>query len=347
MRDDANNPFGATSKSGAHLHILATVPIDSIAHEELGASFPIVTAENDDHDTLLRLSRDAIGIVSRGAAEIGGAIMDAGADLAIISRSGAGYENVDIDAATVRGIPIVNAPLLGDAVAEATFAMILALTKRLPYWHESLVTGHWDRRIVERTYELRDKTLGIIGLGRIGREVAARGDAFKMRLIAYDPFVAQDAAREANVELVSLDDLLAQSDVITLHAVSTPETDGLINRLNLARVKRGAYFVNFARGALIESLDMLHEALIDGRLAGVGLDVFPEEPPTDLDHPLFAHPNFGGSPHVLASTADSEARCYRSMCKDFLAVLNGEKPEWCVNTEVFDRPNLRRAPISN
>ena len=323
------------------MHILATVPIDEIAHVELGSRFPILTADNDDRDSLLKLSADAIGIVSRGAAPIDAEIMDAGQKILFISRSGAGYENIDVDAATERGIPIVHAPLLGDSVAEATFALILSITKRLSYWHDSLLSGHWDRRIRERTYELRDKTLGIIGLGKIGAEVARRGDAFKMRLVAHDPYVSAARARELNVSLLSLDDLLAESDIVTVHAVSTPETDGLINRANLANVKKGAYFVNFARGALVENLDILHEALLDGRLAGVGLDVFPDEPPTDLNHPLLLHPDFVGSPHVLASTADSEARCYRSMCKDVLAVLRGERPEWCVNADVFDSPSLR------
>ena len=325
------------------MHILATVPIDKIAHAELASVAPILTADNDDHESLLKLSADAMGIVSRGVAVIDAEIMDAGSKIRFISRSGAGFENVDIDAATARGIPVVNAPLLGDAVAEAAFALILSLTKNLSYWHNSLITGNWNRRVSERTFELRDKTLGIVGLGRIGAEVARRGAAFKMRLVAHDPFVPEARARELNVSLLPLDELLAESDIVTIHAVSTAETDNLINRTNLANVKKGAYFLNFARGSLVESLDILHEALVDGRLAGVGLDVFPIEPPTDLDHPLYSHPSFAGSPHVLASTADSEARCYRSMCKDVLAVLRGERPEWCVNAEVFDSPNLRTA----
>ena len=323
------------------MHILATVPVDKIAHARLGSVFPILTAENDDHETLLRLSEEAIGIISRGTAPIDAEIMDAGRRMLFITRTGAGFENIDIDAATERGIPVVHAPLLGDSVAEATFAMILSLTKKLRYWHESLLTGNWDRRIFERTYELRDKTLGIVGLGRIGAEVARRGHGFKMRVTAYDPYLPESRATELNVSLLPLDQLLAESDIITVHAVSTPETDALINRVNIKKVKKGAYFLNFARGALVENLDILHEALLDGRLAGVGLDVFPDEPPTDLDHPLFSHPNFAGSPHVLASTAESEARCYRSMCRDVLAVLRGERPEWCVNPEVFDSPNLR------
>ena len=328
-------------------HILATVPIDPIAHEELGKRHPIVTAENDDHETLLSLVAGAIGLISRGTASIDGEIMDAGPDLRFISRSGAGYENVDVAAATARGIPVVNAPLLGIAVAEATFAMILALTKRLGYWHESLISGNWDRRITERTVELNEKTLGIIGLGRIGREVAERAKAFKMRLVAYDPYVGEASARALGVEMMSVDELLSTADVISLHAVSTPETDGMINRSNLKLVKPGSYLVNLARGAMIADLDILHEALEDGRLAGVALDVFPEEPPLNLEHPLFSHPRFVGSPHVLASTDETEARCYRSMCKDVAAVLRGERPEWCVNPEVFNSPDLRKPQASH
>ncbi|MBI4377640.1 MAG: NAD(P)-binding domain-containing protein [Nitrospinae bacterium] len=323
-------------------HILATVPIDSIAHEELGQLYPIVTAKDDARQTLLSLMPDTICLISRGMAPINGEIMDAGRSLLVITRTGAGYENIDIAAATKRGIPVVYAPLLGDAVAEATFAMILALTKRLFYWHESLITGKWDRRVRERTDDLAGKTIGIIGLGKIGREVAKRGIAFGMNIVASDPYVAQEVAKEVSAELKTVDDLLACSDVVSLHAVSTAETSGLINRSNIFKIKKGAYLVNFARGALIENLDILYDALRDGRLAGVGLDVFPDEPPKDFKHPLFTHPNFIGSPHVLASTAGAEARCYRSMCKDVISVLHGYRPKWCVNPEVFELSNLRR-----
>jgi phosphoglycerate dehydrogenase-like enzyme len=329
--------------STGRYHILATVPIDPIAHELLGRDFPIITAPNDDHQTLVSLVSDSICIISRGIAPIDAEIMDAGLNLCVITRTGAGYENVDIDAATRRGIPVIYAPLLGEAVAEATMAMILALTKRLFYWHESLLTGQWDRRIKERTSDLYGKTIGIIGFGRIGREVAKRAKAFGMRTVAFDPYVPQQTGLELGAELIPLNDLLACSDVITLHAMSTAETAALINRSNLAKVRRGAYLVNFARGALIENLDILYEALAEGRLAGVGLDVFPEEPPRNLTHPLFSHPNFIGSPHVLASTAGAEARCYRSMCKDVAAVLRGQRPEWCVNPQVFESSSLRRS----
>jgi len=324
------------------MHILATTAIDPIFHEKLTSLYPIVTAEKDDRETLCNLMPGTICIISRGLADIDGAIMDAGNELCIIARTGAGYENLDINAATQRGIPVLYAPLLGPAVAEATFALILALTKRLFYWHESLITGQWDRRITERTDELLDKTIGIIGLGRIGREVAKHAGSFGMHILAYDPYVSADSAGEVSAELVDLQDLLSRSDIISVHALATSETAGLINRTNIKKIKRGAYLINFSRGTLIDGLDILYDALQEDRLAGVGLDVFPEEPPSNIDHPLFKHPKFIGSPHVLASTAGTEARCSNSVCSDVRAALRGERPQWCVNPEVFDSPNLRR-----
>ncbi len=336
-----SDPYRQRKREATETKILATAPIDPIICKGLGRLYPVLFAENDHRETLLALMPGTICLISRGLAHIDGEIMDASSDLLVISRTGAGYENVDIEAATKRGIPVVYAPLLGEAVAEATFAMILALTKRLFYWHESLISGQWDRRITERTEELYEKTIGIVGLGRIGREVAKRAKAFGMRIVAHDPYVGKEQASELQVELKSLDDLLESSDIVTLHALVTPETRAMINRSNIVRIKRGAYLVNFGRGALIENLDILYEALEDGRLAGVGLDVFPDEPPTNLDHPLFSHPNFIGSPHILAATSANEARCARSVCKDVTAVLGGQRPRWCVNPEVFDSPQLR------
>ena len=284
------------SDSATQPKILITSPIDPIAHELLQDLFPLVTAPKDDRETLLDLLPGTKVLISRGLAPIDGSVMGAAPGLAAICRTGAGYENIDIEAATDRSIPVIYAPLLGPAVAEATFAMILALVKRLFYWHQSLIEGHWDRRVRERTDELEGKTIGIVGLGRIGREMARRALAFDMRVLAYDPYVAAPVAEQVSARLVPLDKLMVAADVITVHAVSTPETDNLIDSRNLELVRPGSYFLNFARGALIENLDILYQALMDGRLAGVGLDVFPQEPPRDLEHPLFRHPNFIGSP---------------------------------------------------
>ena len=324
------------------LHLTFSIPLDDLVHQLLSPHVRLVTAENDQHQTLKQWMPTTIGLVTRGSAPIDGELMDAAPHLLVISRTGAGYENVDIRAATERGIPVVYAPLLAESVAEATFAMILALTKRLFYWHESLLTGQWDRRILERTDDLFQRTIGIVGLGRIGRAVAARAQGFQMNILACDPHVDARHVHELGVELVALDALLERSDVVTLHPIVTPDTTGLINRSNIDKIKRGAYLVNFGRGALIDGLDILYDQLVTGDLAGVGLDVFPEEPPINLDHPLFSHPRFIGSPHVLASSAGAEERCIRSWTQDVLAVLSGQRPQWCVNPEVSDAPNLRR-----
>ena len=333
------------SASEPERHILATVPVDPILHEGLGPLFPIVTAENDARETLLALMPKTVCLITRGTAPIDTEVMEAAPDLCLITRTGAGYENVDISAATALGIPVLHAPLLAEAVAEGTLAMMLALTKRLFYWHGSLLDGHWDRRIVERTDELYDKTLGIVGLGRIGRAVARRALGFDMRILACDPYVGEEEIDGLGVTLMALDELLASSDIVTLHALVTPETEGMIDRSNIGAIKRGAYLINFGRGALIDGLDIVYEALDKGHLAGVGLDVFPDEPPTNLDHPLFHHPSFIGSPHCLASTAGAEARCSHSVVRDVSAVLRGERPEWCINPEVFEASNLRPAAL--
>ena len=316
--------------------IVSTVLIDQLAIDLLGEIAPVEIAPNDDHTTLVSMMEGTVGIVARGTAFIDSEIMDAAQELVVIGRTGAGYDSVDIEAATTRGIPVVYAPVLGYAVAEGTFAMMLGLAKRLLYWHNSLLSGHWERRTTERAHDLDGATLGIIGLGRIGSEVARRAQAFNMNIVATDPYVSPEQAAEVGAKLVSLEELLAQSDYITIHALLSPETRGLINRDNLRKVKQGACLMNFARGGLIESLDVLYESLQDGRLAGVGLDVFNEEPPRDLEHPLFHHPNFLGAPHALSSTHGSWERIYRSMCQDMIAVFRGQQPKWVVNPEVLE-----------
>ena len=329
------------SASKPESKFLATVTVDPILHEGLGPLFPIVTAENDSRETLLALMPNTVCVITRGPAPIDTEIMEASPDLRVVTRTGAGYENVDIAAATALGIPVLHAPLLAESVAEGTFTMMLALTKNLFHWHRALLEGRWDRRATERTDELYEKTLGIVGLGRIGRAVARRALAFDMRVLGYDPYIRQTDLDGIEVTLVALEDLLSSSDIVSLHTLVTPETEGMIDRAKIRAMKPGAYIVNFGRGALIDGLDILYEALEDGHLAGVGLDVFPDEPPANTDHPLFRHPNFVGDPHVLASTAGAEARCSRSVVRDVSAVLRGERPEWCINPEVFEAANLR------
>ena len=206
-------------------------------------------------------------------------------DLQVVGRAGIGLDNVDVAAATRRGVMVVNAPQSNIvSAAEHTMALLLAQARNVPQAHAALKAGRWERSSWEGV-ELADKTLGIVGLGRIGKLVAQRALAFGMRLVAYDPFVSSDRARQMSVELLPIDELVAEADFVTVHLPKTPETVGLIGAELLATAKPGLRIVNVARGGIVDE-EALAEALGDGRSAGAALDVFAAEPTTES--PLFA-----------------------------------------------------------
>ena len=205
----------------------------------------------------------------------------------MIGRTGVGYDNVDIAAATARKVPVIYIPGAGSrAVAEAAMTFMLALCKMLPFWDRQLKTGNWKSRLEAQGRDLDGHRLGIIGLGRIGQLLAEMARPFNMDIVVFDPFVAPERAAEVGAKLVELDELFSTADFVSIHCPPTPENIGLVNRKTLARMKRGAYLVNLSRGSLVESLDVLDEALASGQLAGVGLDVFDPAPP-DVKHPIF------------------------------------------------------------
>ncbi len=315
--------------------IVATGPQEQVAVDILAPFGPLVVAPESTEEALLPLLPGAVALLVRGDGEVGPRAITAGTDLKVIARSGVGYNNVDIEAATKRGIPVVFTPGAGArAVAEGAMAFMLALCKRLNYWDGELKGGRWASRFQPDTGDLEGGVLGIVGLGRIGQLLAQMAAPFDMRVLAFDPFVGQDVAQPLGVELVPLDQLLAQADFISLHAAATAENKGLINGDRLQQIKRGAYLVNLARGDLIESLDVLYQALQDGRLAGVGLDVFAPEPP-DIGHPIFALPNCLTAPHALGLSNRAKERIFRAMAEDVAAVLRGERPENVVNPDVL------------
>jgi len=234
-------------------------------------------------------------------------------------------------AATARGIPVLYAPGAGTTpVAEGAFALILAAAKRLGELGEVVRAGRWAARYDVETFDLHGAVLGVIGLGSIGREVARLGRAFGMRTVAADPF----ARAEAGVVLMELDDVVGCADVISLHCALTDSTRALVDRRLLERFKRGAILVNVARGAIVESDDILLEALESGRLSAVGLDVFAAEPP-DPAHPLLAHPRVVCTPHAVGLTAHWNARVFEALVEGIGAVLDGGTPEHVVNPEVL------------
>ena len=244
------------------------------------------------------------GLVVRSETKVTADVMDSSPGLRVIGRAGVGVDNIDVPAATERGIVVMNAPD-GNTIttAEHTIALLIALARRVPQANSSLKSGRWERKTFIGV-ELQGKTLGIVGLGRIGRAVAARARGFGMKIVAFDPFIAPDQARDSEIDLAPLEDVLANSDFITIHTPLTPETRGVIGREAFAKMKPGVRIINCARGGLVDE-DALHEAIKSGKVAGAALDVFVSEPPPQ-DHPLLLLDEVVVTPHLGASTTEAQ-----------------------------------------
>ncbi len=276
--------------------------------------------EMSDEELAQRIGEyDAILI--RSATKLTPELIDRADNLKVIGRAGTGVDNVDIPAATRRGIIVANAPESNSvAAAEHTLALALALFRNVPQAHGSLVEGRWDRAKFKGA-ELYGKTLGVIGFGRIGQLVAKRAQSFDMEVVAFDKFVSAERFRELGVEgAESVEELLAKADLVTLHVPKTPETIDLIDAAAIAGMKDGARVVNCARGELV-NLDDLEAGLESGKLAGAALDVFPSEPFTE--HPIFARPDVVVTPHLGASTAEAQDRAGVVTAEQVSAALSG------------------------
>lgn len=260
-------------------------------------------------------------------------VLDAYPQLRVIARVGVGYDAVDVEAATRHGCAVAITPGTNEgSVAEHAFCLMLGLARELVPQHLALKAGGWPRRA---TLPLRGRTLGIAGLGRIGKAVALRGAAFKMRLLAYDPVPDKAFAENLQITLVPFEQLLAESDYLTLHLPVTPETRYLINRRTLALMKPTAFLINTARGAIVNEADLL-DALRNKRLAGAGLDVFEEEPPGK--HPLFDLDNVLMTPHGGGADVQSRDDMALSAAQAIASLSRGEWPaEKIVNPEVRQR----------
>jgi len=245
----------------------------------------------------------ADALIVRSATKVTAALLEKAGKLRVIGRAGVGVDNVDVDAATHRGVLVMNTPG-GNAVsvAEHTLALMLGLARAVPQANASTQAGKWEKSTFSGT-ELRGKTLGLVGLGRVGTEVARRARALEMKVLAYDPYVTPAAASEVEVNLVPLDELLKQSDVVSLHTSLSPSTENMINAAAIAKMKKGAWLVNCARGELIDEA-ALAEALRSGQLKGAALDTFAQEPPKNS--PLIGLPNVIATPHIAGSTAEAQ-----------------------------------------
>ncbi|HVN40235.1 MAG TPA: phosphoglycerate dehydrogenase [Myxococcota bacterium] len=268
---------------------------------------------------LLAAIADADALVIRSATKVTKDVIAAGARLAVIGRAGIGVDNVDVPAATAKGIVVMNTPG-GNTVttAEHALALLIALARHIPQATASMKAGKWEKNRFVGT-ELYNRTLGVLGLGNIGRIVAERAQGLGMKVIAHDPFLSPDAAAKLDVELVDFDTLLARADAITVHVPKTKETTGLLGRKAFAKVRRGVMLVNAARGGIVDE-DALLEALNEGRVGGAGLDVFVEEP-AKPGHPLIAHERVICTPHLGASTEQAQVNvsiAVAEQIRDFL-----------------------------
>ncbi|MBD8010752.1 phosphoglycerate dehydrogenase [Microbacterium sp. NPDC077391] len=300
--------------------------------EALGPDFDVREVDGTDREALFAALADADAVLVRSATRIDAEALSHAPKLKVVARAGVGLDNVDIKAATAAGVMVVNAPTSNIvSAAELTVGHILSLARRIPAAHASLSSGAWKRSSFTGA-ELFEKTVGIIGLGRIGALVAARLNAFDMRVIAYDPYVTSARAQQLGVQLVTLDELVAESDFITIHMPKTPETTGMIAAEQFAAMKPTAFVVNVARGGLIDEAD-LHEALVAGEIAGAGLDVFTSEPPAEdsTARALLGLPNVVVTPHLGASTDEAQEKAGVSVARSVRLALGGDLVPDAVN----------------
>ena len=278
-------------------------------------------------DDLLAVLPDYEALVVRSRTKVTQKAIAAGINLKVIGRAGVGVDNIDVAAAVARGITIVNCPTAATvAVAEHTFGLLIALARHIPAANASMKQGKWEKSAF-MGMELYGKTLGLIGLGRIGTEVAKRAAAFAMHTVAYDPYLSAEQICKRHAEPATLDELLAQSDYVSLHLPLTPETRGLIGPKQLGVMKKGARLICVARGGVVDE-EALRAVLDAGTLAAAALDVFANEPPQPDS--LALHPKVIATPHIGAMTHEAQACAGVLIAEEVSAVLQGRGPRWGV-----------------
>jgi D-3-phosphoglycerate dehydrogenase len=272
------------------------------------------------------------GLIVRSRTRVTAEAVARGSNLKVIGRAGVGVDNIDVAEATRRGIPVVNAPTGSTvAVAELTMAHMLSLARHLPRADSSLRAGRWEKKQLQGV-ELAGKTLGFVGFGRIGKEVARRAASFGMVSLTYDPYMPDEKVMEEAAQPMTLDEILERSDFVTIHALLTDETRGMIGEEQLRKMKPTAYIVNCARGGIVDEA-ALARALKEGWIAGAALDVYEREPPEWS--PLLSLENTSFTPHLGASTKESQIRTGLITVEQVLKVLAGEWPDFCVNQDVL------------
>jgi D-3-phosphoglycerate dehydrogenase / 2-oxoglutarate reductase len=309
--------------------VLITEPLAERGLELLREEFDIEVRTDLAREGLAEAIEPYEALVVRSQTRVDAPVLEAGTNLRVIARAGIGLDNVDVEAATRRGVMVVNAPQSNIlSAAEHTVALLLALARNVPQANAALRAGSWERERFQGV-ELHGKTLGVIGLGRVGTMVAQRALSFGMRIVAYDPYVSRDRARQMGIELMpDLGALLVQADFVTIHLPRTPDTEGLLGERELALMKEGSRLVNTARGGIVDEA-ALERSLRQGHLGGAALDVFADEPVTD--HPLFGLDNVVVTPHLGAATAEAQDKAGVAIAEMVRLALRGEYVPYAVN----------------
>ena len=308
--------------------IVVADQIHQVAREQLEAVATIVDVDGTDVPALLAVLPDADALVVRSETQVTQQVLDAAPKLKVIARAGVGVDNIDVEASTRAGVIVLNAPgANATSAGEHTIALLLAVTRQIPFANATTHAGEWKRKQI-KPIDLRGRTVGIVGIGRVGSVVAKRLKAFEMDVIAYDPYLPRQRFADMGVEQVELEDIWSRADVVTFHSPSTPETHHILNAETLAKLKPGAIVINAGRGELVDEF-ALADALRSGHLRGAGVDVYPTEPCTES--PLFGLPNVVLTPHTGGSSAEALEAVGRVIGATTIAALRGEAVPNAVN----------------
>ncbi len=321
--------------------IVVADAIHPVARAELSAHATLIDVDGTDLDALLAVVPQADALVVRSETQVTAQVLAHATRLRVVARAGVGVDNIDLDAATRAGVVVLNAPgANATSAGEHTVAVLLALTRQIPRANESTHAGRWERKQI-KPIDLRGRTAGIVGLGRVGSIVARRLRAFEMHVIAYDPYVPSSRYHELGIEQASLDDIISSADVLTFHVPSTPETRNMLNANTIQQLKPGGIVLNMARGDVVDQ-EALAAALKSGHVAAAGVDVFTHEP--CVDSPLFGLPNVIVTPHTAGSSYEALEAVGRVISNSTLAALRGEAVPNAVNLPqaTLDAPALRR-----
>ncbi len=323
------------------MKVLLTEPINPAGIEILNQVAEVIENGGKEASSIIEKGKEADGVLIRSA-KITDEIMAAMPNLKVIGKHGIGVDNIDVEAATRRGIMVVNAPESNvNAVAEHSLCMILALSKHLLQMDKEVRNNNFAMRTQVENIELSGKKLGLLGFGRIARLLAKKCKALDMEILAYDPFITKEQAKDAGVEKVeTLEEILEISDFISLHLPLTKETQNLIGKNQLLKMKKSAFIINAARGGIINEAD-LYEALTQNIIKGAALDVFNDEPPK-ADSPLFTLPNVLLSPHNAALTDNALVAMATQSAQGICEVLSGKKPTYLVNPQVNDIKKIKK-----